>query len=121
MNVGLPGAGIGGLFYLFCALVMPVKEIFLTITKPKHKFRYRLITTQVSIAAGIVSGFIVVYKLVRNVFGFDPSLSVPFDNASIIFFSLLPILISCGLLLIILTLVQLVAFFSSPHKSSMDN
>ena len=118
MNVGLPGAGIGGLFYLLCALVMPIKEVFLTITRPKHKFRYRLIATQLSIAIGIVLGIIAIYKLVSNVLGVDLLLSVHAD--SIIFYSLLPVLISFGLLLVILTLVRLVGFFSSPHKSPLD-
>ena len=115
MNVGLPGAGIGGLFYLLCALAMPIKEVFLTITRPGHKFRYRLIATQLSIVIGIVSGVIAIYKLFSNVFGFDLSLSASTD--SIVFYSLVPVLISFGLLLIILTSVRLVAFFSSPHKS----
>ena len=85
MNVGLPGAGIGGIFYLLCALAMPFKEVFLTITKPEHKFRYRLIATQLSIAVGIVTGVIAIYKLVRNVFVFDPSFSVSLESTSIIF------------------------------------
>ena len=118
MNVGLPGAGIGGIFYLLCALLMPIKEVFLTITKPEHKFRYRLIATQLGIVIGIVSGVIAIYTLLSNIFGFDLSLSVRTD--SIIFYSLLPVLVSFGLLLIILTSVRLVGFFSSPHKSPLD-
>ena len=119
MNVGLPGAGIGGIFYLLCALIMPIKEVFLTLAKPEHKFRYRLIATQLSIVIGIVSGVIAIYKLVSNVFGLD--LSFPARADSIIFYSLLPVLISFGLLLIILTSVRLVGFFSRPHKSPVDN
>lgn len=118
MNVGLPGAGIGGLFYLLCALAMPIKEVFLTITRPGHKFRYRLIAVQLGIVTGIVTGVIAIYKLVSNVFEYDLSLSASAD--SIIFYSLLPVLISFGLLLIILTSVRLVGFFSSPHKSPID-
>lgn len=121
MNVGLPGAGIGGIFYLLCALAMPFKEVFLTITKPEHKFRYRLVTTQLSIAIGIVVGVIAIYKLVSNVFEFDPSFSVAVENSSILYYSLLPVLISFSLLLVILTSMRLVAYFSKPHKSPMDN
>jgi hypothetical protein len=120
MNVGLPGAGIGGLFYLVCALAMPVKEVFLTLTRPGHKFRYRLITRQLSIVVGIVSGVIAIYKLVNHVFGFNLSLSIPTDSTGIMFYSLLPVLISFGLLLIILTSARLVSLFSSPHKSPLD-
>jgi len=118
MNVGLPGAGIGGLFYLLCALAMPFKEVFLTITRRGHKFRYRLIATQLSIATGIVLGVIAIYKLVSNVLGIDLSFTV--HTNSIIFYSLLPVMISFGLLLVILTLVRLMSFFSSPHKSPLN-
>jgi hypothetical protein len=114
MNVGLPGAGIGGLFYLLCALAMPIKEVILTVTRPEHKFRYRLVVTQLSIAIGIVLGVIAMYQLVSNVLGLD--LSIETHSDSIIFYSLLPVLISLGLLLIILTSVRLVGLFSSPHK-----
>ena len=98
MNVGLPGAGIGGLFYLICTVFIPFKELFLTLTKPDHKFRYRLITTQLSIVSGIVAGIIIIYKLVSNFFGFDPSFPVSMDNSSVLFYSLLPVLISLGIL-----------------------
>ena len=118
MNVGLPGAGIGGLFYLLCALAMPFKEVFLTITRPGHKFRYRLIATQLGIAIGIMLGIIAIYKLVSNVLEIDLSFTAHTD--SIIFYSLLPVMISLGLLLVILTLVRLMSFFSNPHKSPLD-
>lgn len=121
MNVGLPGAGIGGIFYLLCALATPVKEVFFTLTKPTHKFQYRLVTMQLSIVAGIVSGVIIVYKLANNVFGFDLSLSVRTESISMIFYSLLPVLITFGLLLVILTLVQLAAFFSSLNNKILKN
>ena len=116
MNVGLPGAGIGGLYYLLCALAMPVKEIYLTVTKPKHKFRYRLVATQLGIVTGIVAGVLAVYELVRNVFGLELSHPAPTD--SVMIYSLLPVLISFGLLLIILITVRIAGFFSSPRNLS---
>ena len=115
MNVGLPGAGIGGLFYLLCALAMPFKEVFLTITKPTHKFRYRLVATQLGIVTGIVAGVFAIYELLRNVFGLE--LSNPAATDSIMFYSLLPLLISFGLLLTSLISVRLAGFFSSPQRS----
>jgi hypothetical protein len=121
MNVGLPGAGIGGLFYLICTVLMPFKEVFLTLTKPEHKFRYRLILTQLSIVSGIVGGIIIIYMLVSHLFGLDPSFPVSINNSSVLFYSLLPVLISLGLLLLILSLMRIVAFFSTPHKTPLDN
>ena len=121
MNVGLPGAGIGGLFYLICTVLMPFKEVFLTLTKPGHKFRYRLITTQLSIVGGIVAGIFIIYMLVSNLFEFAPLFSISIDSSSLLFYSLLPVLISFGLLLLILSVMRVVAFFSSPHKTPIDN
>ena len=121
MNVGLPGAGIGGLFYLICTVFMPFKEVYLTLSNPEHKFRYRLIFTQLSIVSGIVVGIIIIYKLVSHLFAFDPSFSVSIDSNSFLFYSLLPVLISLALLLLILSFMRVVAFFSSPHKTPLDN
>lgn len=108
MNIGLPGAGIGGLYYLTCTAIMPFKELFLTLTKPEHKFRYRLVATQLSIAVGIVIGLFLVYQLVTSLF----PVADPVSSDSILFYSLLPIMVSLALLMFILALVELAAFFS---------
>ena len=121
MNVGLPGAGIGGLFYLICTVIMPFKEVFLTLTKLEHKFRYRLIATQLGIVSAIVAGVVLIYELVSNLFGSDLLFSVSIDSSSLLFYSLLPVLISFGLLLLVLSLMRVVAFFASPHKTPLDN
>ncbi len=92
---------------------MPVKEVYLTITRPKHKFRYRLVATQL----GIVAGVFAIYKLLRNMFGLELSNPAPTD--SIMFYSLLPVLISFGLLLIILISVGLRASFRD-HQNRLQ-
>ena len=120
MNVGLPGAGIGGLFYIVCALVMPVKEVFLTLRRPEHRFRYRLVLVPPGIAVGIVAGIVIVHRTINYVFGFDLSLSVPIGSAGVTYVSLLPVLIGSGLLLCMLSLVRIAAFFSAPGRSSRE-
>ena len=112
MNIGLPGAGIGGLYYLTCTAIMPFKELFLTLTNPEHKFRYKLVATQLSIAIGIVIGLFLIYQLVTSLFGFGLSVVDPVGSESILFYSLLPIMVSFVLLILILVLVELAAFFS---------
>ncbi|MBQ0718646.1 MAG: hypothetical protein KBT88_00435 [Gammaproteobacteria bacterium] len=111
MNIGLPGAGIGGLYYLLCTSLMPFKELFLTLTVAEHKFRYRLVFTQVSIAVGIVIGLVAMYQVASNVLGLDLSLAAGMDGESQLFYATLPVLISLGLLLLILMLVEVAAFF----------
>jgi hypothetical protein len=56
MNVGLPGTGIGGVFYLLSALWMPFHEIYRTIREKKPPQRVHLILAQVSLALGIIAG-----------------------------------------------------------------
>lgn len=112
MNVGLPGAGIGGLYYLICTAVMPFKEIFLTLTKPEHQFRYRLVFKQFSIASAIIIGFIAIYQFLSIVFESNLSLQISISNDSLLPSLLLPVVISLALLVFILILVELSAFIS---------
>ena len=55
MTVGLPGAGIGGLFYLAGALLMPVRSLALTLTGRGHEARWRLAFRQSGMAVGILA------------------------------------------------------------------
>jgi hypothetical protein len=56
MNVGLPGTGIGGVFYLLSALWMPFHELYQTVRRRSRPQRMRLIFVQLSIALGIIAG-----------------------------------------------------------------
>jgi len=118
MNVGLPGAGIGGLYYLICTAVMPFKEIFMTLTKPKHQFRYRLVFSQLSIASAIVLGFINIYKLLNTLFKAELSLQVSINNISFLPSYSLPIFISLALLIFILVVIELLAFIHRKNDAT---
>ena len=56
MTVGLPGTGIGGLFYLVTALLMPVRELGLTLRGRSNGKRWRSVVLQVALAGGIIGG-----------------------------------------------------------------
>jgi len=116
MNVGLPGAGIGGLYYLICTAIMPFKEVFLTLTKPKHQFRYRLVFTQFSIASAIVIGFIFIYQLFSSLFETNLSLQISINNDNSLPSLLFPVVISLALLVLILAVVELSAFISKKRN-----
>lgn len=118
MNVGLPGAGIGGLYYLICTAIMPFKELFLTLTKPKHQFRYRLVFTQFSIASAIIIGFIFIYQFISVLFGSNLSLQISINNDSSLPNILFPVVISLALLVLILAIVELSAFISKKRNMS---
>jgi hypothetical protein len=57
MVVGLPGTGIGGLFYIFLAFLMPVREAFFMVTgKGRSLLRWSNIAYQTVNATGIMAG-----------------------------------------------------------------
>ena len=54
MNVGLPGAGLAGLFYIITALLMPLLELARTLVGKSSFNRWRLVWTQVGLALGVI-------------------------------------------------------------------
>ena len=55
MTVGLPGTGIGGLFYLLLVLVMPLRETFRILRGRGDVRRWRTIGGALALAAGILA------------------------------------------------------------------
>ncbi len=54
MNVGLPGTGIGGLFYLITAFLMPVVELVRTMQGRSSWQRWSIVGRQTGLASGVV-------------------------------------------------------------------
>lgn len=54
MTAGLPGTGIGGVFYLLSALFMPIIEIILTLRGKSSVARWLMVLRQLSMAACIL-------------------------------------------------------------------
>jgi hypothetical protein len=57
MTAGLPGTGIGCLFYLVSALCMPFIELYMTCRGRSSRQRWKLVATQLGLALGIAGGF----------------------------------------------------------------
>ncbi len=55
MTAGLPGTGIGGLFYLLLAVYMPVREFFRLLQKRTNLGRWGFIALQLCFVFGILS------------------------------------------------------------------
>lgn len=53
-NAGLPGTGLGGLFYILLALGMPVVEAYRTLCGQSSPGRWRAVATQFAMACGIL-------------------------------------------------------------------
>ena len=56
MTAGLPGTGIGGVFYLLCALIMPLIELINLLRGKSSLKRWLFIFRQLTMAAGIIAG-----------------------------------------------------------------
>jgi len=55
MTAGLPGTGIGGIFYLLLAVYMPVCEFFRTLQGQSTLKRWGFIAVQLSFVVGILA------------------------------------------------------------------
>ena len=71
-NAGLPGTGLGGLFYVLLALCMPLVELHATWQGRSSAARWRQVWTQFGLACGIV-GAVVGTLLAIPVLGEIPS------------------------------------------------
>ncbi len=56
MSVGLPGTGVGGLFYLVSALCMPFREAYRAATGRSDARSRDLVVRQTLIALGVLGG-----------------------------------------------------------------
>jgi hypothetical protein len=68
MNAGLPGVGIGGLFYLLCALLMPFVELGRTFAGRSSAERWRSVAVQFVMALAMVATVTAVIWGVRVLF-----------------------------------------------------
>jgi hypothetical protein len=53
MTAGLPGAGIGGLFYFCLVILMPLREIYLTALGRSSLARWKMVGFQYAMVGGI--------------------------------------------------------------------
>lgn len=67
MNVGLPGTGLGGIFYLVGALVMPLVELSRFLVGQGDRERLKLAVEQGTIALGMVAALVLTFWLIDTV------------------------------------------------------
>jgi hypothetical protein len=80
MTVGLPGVGIGGIFYLISALLMPIHESIRTFRGESSAGRWRVVATHWTLAAAIVAalwatGWVLGLIVPAAAIGIDPAAS----------------------------------------------
>jgi hypothetical protein len=56
MIAGIPGTGIGGLFYLLITLWMPFRELYLVLRKRSRPAPRRVMRQQLCMSLGLITG-----------------------------------------------------------------
>lgn len=64
MSAGLPGLGLGGLFFIFSALLAPVRELWRTLRGRSDLAAWRVTGRQFAQAAAMVAGIDLTIRLV---------------------------------------------------------
>jgi len=127
MTAGLPGTGIGGVFYLLSALLMPIVEIVLTIRGKSSVARWMLVLRQLAMGftilgtmwlLGLFAG--VVYNIFASAKPVLPGLirdmhaHIMQTAVHINIFHLTPVIMSILTLATILTLTHVLRLFVRP-------
>lgn len=68
MTAGLPGLGISGLFYLCLVLIMPIRELYMTVTGRTSLERWKAVGFQWALAFTMTAAVWVEFFLVRGLF-----------------------------------------------------
>lgn len=69
MFAGLPGIGVGTLFYIITALWMPVRELGMLVTGRSSVARWRLVGTQVIYACSVILSIMIADRILMWVMG----------------------------------------------------
>ena len=101
-NAGLPGTGLGGLFYVLLALWMPVAELWRTLRGHSSRERWRHVLTQFAMACGVVASVGVTVVAYRQLAG-SPSV-LGLGVSSLAFAS---VLVAAALLTILFAVLRL--------------
>lgn len=121
MNAGLPGTGIGGLFYMLSALWMPVAALIRMARGSERPSNWKLVVSQFGLAAGIFAAFGVIIALIDY---FIPAIenalsaAVPFltMNSQPVSLGVAPTLITLGVLFGYLFSIEILGMFLAWRK-----
>lgn len=126
MTAGLPGTGIGGVFYLLSALFMPFIELVFTLRGKSSIARWMLVARQLLMAAGILGGMWFIGAAAGLSFDLfvagapEPGLARDLHShiAQTAFrvniFHIAPVVMSIATLAVILTATHVLRFFIRP-------
>lgn len=98
-NAGLPGTGLGGLFYILLALVMPLVQVVRVVRGRSRPGQWRQVAQQFLLACGVLGALAITTLVYRDVLGGQNPFGV--SGTAVL---LAPVVLA-GLLLVVLVLV----------------
>ena len=114
MVAGLPGTGIGGIFYLLSAVCMPIREIPRLIRGKSSFRRWKLIMKQWGLSSGIMIGFWITGVVLAMLI---PSKIYLEKTSSHNVLKIKPLMIALFVLFVVLAFVEISRFFiPKPNK-----
>ena len=128
MTAGLPGTGIGGVFYLLSALLMPLFELVNTLRGQSSWGRWAMVFRQLAMAFGIIAGMWMLGILLGLLLEARPDIEVVrMVNAEIVdqlkqvaninVFHIAPVIMSIITLALIITVTHVLRLFYRPTAS----
>ncbi|MFI5206050.1 MAG: hypothetical protein ACHQVK_03845 [Candidatus Paceibacterales bacterium] len=120
MIAGLPGTGIGGLFYLLSTLLMPFREFYLTCRGKSSIKQWKVVGLQMSLALGVVGSFWMTGTVLGNILPVSARLNLHKSHWLNIFY-IKAFVVSIGVLFGVLFAVEIVGllFFRLMPKKSL--
>src|SRR5207249_4696318 len=124
MAAGLPGTGIGGLFFILSAFFMVIVELQRTIRGRSSLARWRLVGRHAGIAAAMVAAITIVIWLLPRVLFPSPTTGKGSTPATHALLPLAPVLITLAVLATVLLTAYLAQFVvrreSGPAREVAD-
>jgi hypothetical protein len=113
MVAGLPGTGIGGIFYLISALCMPLREFPRLMRGKSSLRRWKFIMKQWVMTAGIILGFWITGLILAKCIPANSHLMKPSSGN---LFKFEPFIITISVLSFVLIIVESLQFFIPKSK-----
>lgn len=82
MTAGLPGTGVGGLFYMLSGILMPFREAYRAVRGKSDARSRRLVAYQTLLALGVVGGIWVTGWLLGLMISWAPAVAAAMQGTS---------------------------------------
>ena len=116
MTAGMPGTGIGGLFYLLSALLMPVRELWRAMCGRSSAEQRRNVLRQCLLSAGILGALSVTGMLLGLIPGIAADAPQNANRALRVFY-VAPVVVAFTTLVAVLVAVEVARLFWASHRT----